>query len=204
MHFRPLSIVGACEVTPVQHGDDRGVFLEWFKERPFVAASRSGFDLKQANLSVSGAGVLRGIHYADVPPGQPKYVTCVSGAVLDVVVDLRTGSPTFGAWDSVRLDDVERKAVFIPEGLGHAVMSLRDGSTLVYLCAEPYRPGREHGVHALDPRIGIAWPTTGDDGLPLWPVLSEKDAAAPPLAEAMDRGLLPSIEACLGRRPVGG
>src|SRR5690606_22970512 len=116
-------------------GDDRGVFLEWFKDGAFQEATGRSLDLQQANLSVSAAGVLRGVHFADVPPSQAKYVTCPRGAVLDVVVDIRTGSPTFGQWDAVLLDDVDRRAIFLSEGLGHAFCSLEDGSVVTYLCS---------------------------------------------------------------------
>lgn len=191
MTYRELRVPGAWEITPRQFGDPRGVFLEYFQGGPFADATGHRFDLAQANLSVSAAGVLRGIHFADVPPGQAKYVTCPSGAVLDVVVDIRVGSPTFGQWDSVLLDDVDRRAIYLGEGLGHAFMSLQDGSTVMYLCSTPYAPGREHGIHPLDAAIGIDWPTTARDGSPLTPLLSEKDAAAPTLSEARDAGLLP-------------
>jgi len=191
MSYRELSVPGAWEITPVQHGDPRGVFLEWFQGEPFVHAAGHGFDLRQANMSVSAAGVLRGIHFADLPPGQAKYVTCPKGAVLDVVVDIRVGSPTFGRWDAVLLDDVDRRAIYLSEGLGHAFCSLEDDSVVVYLCSAPYAPGREHGVHPLDPAIGIAWPTTTRAGSPLQPQLSAKDLAAPTLAQAAADGTLP-------------
>jgi dTDP-4-dehydrorhamnose 3,5-epimerase len=191
MTYRELSVPGAWEVTPAQHGDPRGVFLELFQGVPFADTVGHRFDLRQANLSVSAAGVLRGVHYADVPPGQAKYVTCPKGAVLDVVVDLRVGSPTFGRWDTVLLDDVDRRAVYLSEGLGHAFCSLEDDSTVVYLCSTPYTPGREHGVHPLDPDLGLVWPTTDRQGRPLTPQLSAKDTAAPTLAEAVAAGLLP-------------
>jgi len=194
MEYRELAVSGAWEITPRQFRDDRGVFLEWFKAPAFEEAVGHPLDLRQANMSVSAAGVLRGIHFADVPPGQAKYVTCVKGAVLDVVVDIRVGSPTFGAWDTVLLDDVDRRAIYISEGLGHAFMSLEDGSTVAYLCSTEYAPGREHGVHPLDPGVAIAWPTTGRDGSPLTPRLSEKDAAAPSLREAEAQGLLPRLD----------
>jgi dTDP-4-dehydrorhamnose 3,5-epimerase len=194
MEYRELAVSGAWEITPRQFRDDRGVFLEWFKAPAFEEAVGHPLDLRQANMSVSAAGVLRGIHFADVPPGQAKYVTCVKGAVLDVVVDIRVGSPTFGAWDTVLLDDVDRRAIYISEGLGHAFMSLEDGSTVAYLCSTEYAPGREHGVHPLDPDVAIAWPTTGRDGSPLTPRLSEKDAAAPSLREAEAQGLLPRLD----------
>lgn len=191
MEIRGLKIAGAWEITPTQFGDPRGVFLEWFKESVFSDAVGHPLDLAQANCSVSAAGVLRGIHFADVPPGQAKYVTCVKGSVLDVVVDIRVGSPTFGQWDSVLLDDVDRRAIYLQEGLGHAFASLEDDSTVVYLCSAGYAPGREHGVNPLDPEIGIEWPATTRTGSPLEFVLSEKDTAAPSLAEAAASGLLP-------------
>lgn len=195
VEIRPLAIEGAWEITPVQHADDRGVFLEWFKAPLFEQTVGRPFELAQANCSVSAAGVLRGIHFSDVPPGQAKYVTCLSGAVLDVVVDIRVGSPTFGQWDSVLLDDADRRQVFIAEGLGHAFMSLADGSTVVYLCSTGYAPGREHGVDPLDPAIGIEWPSTGRDGRAVQRILSPKDAAAPRLADAAAQGLLPDVGA---------
>ena len=192
MQFRELAVPGAYEITPKQLGDPRGRFLEWFKADTFTDAVGHPLDLQQANASVSAAGVLRGIHFADVPPGQAKYVTCPAGAVLDVVVDLRTGSPTFGTWDTVLLDDVDRRAVYLGEGLGHAFLSLADGSTVVYLCSTGYNPGAEHGIHPLDPDLGIDWPTTTRDGAPLTPQLSDKDQAAPTLAEARRQGILPT------------
>jgi dTDP-4-dehydrorhamnose 3,5-epimerase len=195
MKYRKLAVRGAFEITPQQFGDPRGLFLEAFKAGPFADAVGHSFDLQQANCSVSAAGVLRGIHFADVPPSQAKYVMCVKGAVLDVVVDIRVGSPTFGAWDAVLLDDVDRRAVYLSEGLGHAFMSVEDGSTVLYLCSSGYAPGREHGIHPLDPDLAIAWPTTARDGSPLTPLLSEKDEAAPTLAEARDQGLLPTMDA---------
>jgi dTDP-4-dehydrorhamnose 3,5-epimerase len=193
VEYRELAVPGAWEITPKQFGDPRGVFLEWFKSAPFAEAAGHALDLQQANLSVSAAGVLRGIHFADVPPGQAKYVTCAKGAVLDVVVDIRVGSPPFGRWDSVLLDDVDRRAIYLGEGLGHAFMSLEDDSTVLYLCSTGYSPGREHGIHPLDPAIGIDWPTTGRDGSPITPQLSEKDTVAPTLDQARADGLLPQL-----------
>lgn len=194
MEYRELAVAGAWEITPRQFGDPRGVFLEWFKGGPFAEAAGHALDLQQANLSVSAAGVVRGIHFADVPPGQAKYVTCAKGAVLDVVVDIRVGSPTFGRWDSVLLDDVDRRAIYLSEGLGHAFMSLEDDSTVLYLCSTPYAPAREHGIHPLDERLAIQWPTAARDGSPLSPQLSDKDSAAPTLDAALEQGLLPRME----------
>lgn len=201
MLFRELKVPGAWEFTPTQFGDDRGVFLEWFRDPTFTEATGRSLDLAQANCSVSAAGVLRGIHFADVPPGQAKYVTCVRGAVLDVAVDLRVGSPTFGVWDAVLLDDVDRRAVFLSEGLGHAFLSLEDDSTVVYLCSTGYAPGREHGIDPLDAEVGIDWPTVGREGAEFEFRLSDKDAAAPSLADAVAAGLLPRFGG--GTHPLG-
>ncbi|MEU4830188.1 dTDP-4-dehydrorhamnose 3,5-epimerase [Streptosporangium sp. NPDC023615] len=189
--MKPMEIEGAWIDTPRIHVDDRGGLHEWFREGEFHAATGRGLRLSQANFSVSRRGTLRGIHFADVPPGQGKYVKCVRGAVLDVVVDIRVGSPGFGRWELVRLDDEEHRGVFVSEGLGHGLLALTDDATVIYLCSEGYNPTREHGVHPLDPALGIAWP----DGVE--PFLSPKDTAAPTLAEARDRGLLPSYEECV-------
>ena len=132
------------------------------------------------------------MHFTDVPPSQAKYVTCPAGAVLDVIVDLRVGSATFGQWESVLLDSTTRAAVYISEGLGHAFMALEDGSTVVYLCSTAYNPTGDHGVNPLDPELAIAWPAASPAGAPLTPRLSPKDAAAPGLADALERGVLPS------------
>ena len=190
MQIQPLSIEGAWVMTPRIFGDDRGAFLEWFKEPAFTEAVGHPLNLAQANCSVSARGVVRGIHFADIPPGQAKYVTCVRGAVLDVIVDIRVGSPTFGAWEAVRLDEKDRRAVYLSEGLGHGFAALEDGSTVVYLCSAGYAPSREHEVHPLDPAIGIDW-GLGDAPFEL----SAKDAKAPTLAEAAAAGRLPNWEA---------
>lgn len=194
MEFRELAIAGSWEITPKQFGDPRGVFLELFKEGPFIGAVGRPLELKQANCSVSAAGVARGIHFAQIPPSQAKYVTCPKGAVLDYVVDIRVGSPTFGEWDTVLLDDVDRRAIFVSEGLGHMFVSLEDDSTVVYLCSAPYAPGREHGVNPRCDTVGIRFPEKARDGSPLAIQLSEKDASAPVLVEAERLGLLPSYD----------
>lgn len=196
MQVRGLSIPGAWEIIPQVHADERGSFHEWFKADPLVGAVGHRFDLRQANCSVSHAGVVRGVHFADVPPGQAKYVTCFSGAVWDVVIDLRVGSPIYGRWEAVLLDDERRAAVYLAEGLGHAFMSLADNSVVTYLCSQPYAPGREHAVSAVDPALGIDWPSTDRAGRVIRPVLSARDADAPTLASAEQAGLLPTWAAC--------
>lgn len=190
MKVRELLVPGAFEFTPIQHKDGRGLFLEWFKVDRLAEAVGHPLALAQANLSVSTAGTLRGVHFADVPPGQAKYVTCPRGAVLDFVVDIRVGSPTFGVCDVVRLDGEDRRAVYLSEGLGHAFLALEDDSTLTYLCPTGYSPGREHGINPLDPALNLPLPPGVDF------VLSDKDATAPTLAHAAERGLLPDWQTC--------
>jgi len=185
-----LSIPGTYLFTPILRPDDRGVFLESFKSDVFSAAIGRSLSLAQMNISVSRGGTVRGVHFADVPPGQAKYVQCFDGQILDVIVDIRVGSPTFGQWEAVELDSQARQGLFIEEGLGHAFCALSEVATVGYLCSEGYAPAREHGVHPLDPAIGIDWPVDGEI------VLSPKDAAAPTLDEAVTQGLLPSFDEC--------
>lgn len=192
--MKPLGIDGAWVYTPQVHADDRGSFTEAFRGAEFAGDLGYRLEVAQANCSVSRRGVIRGVHYADVPPGQAKYVTCVAGAGLDVIVDIRVGSPTFGKWEAVHLDGASHRAVFLSEGLGHAFMALSDQATLLYLCSTPYAPGREHGVHPLDPGLGIAWPLDEAGGAPR---LSAKDAAAPTLADALQAGQLPGYQDCV-------
>jgi dTDP-4-dehydrorhamnose 3,5-epimerase len=188
---RELAIPGAWEITPVVHSDARGSFFEWFTDPAFAAITGHRLDLRQANCSVSKAGVLRGVHFAHVPPGQAKYVSCTHGAVVDVVVDLRVGSPTFGSWDAVTLDDGTHRSVYLSEGLGHAFLALQHDSTVTYLCSAGYDPAREHTVNPLDPALGIDWAALGAEGEL---ILSDRDRAAPTLAQARADGLLPSWE----------
>ncbi|MCU1537402.1 MAG: dTDP-4-dehydrorhamnose 3,5-epimerase [Humibacillus sp.] len=189
MDIRPLSVAGAWAVTPRQFPDERGVFAEGFRVDHLAEAIGHEMQVRQTNISVSTAGALRGIHYADVPPSQAKYVTVTSGVFIDFVVDLRVGSPTFGQWDSVVLDTVDRRSVYLSEGLGHALACVESG-TAIYLCSEVFNPTVERGINPLDPRVGLVLP----DGFE--PNLSPKDAAAPTVQAALDEGLLPSFEAC--------
>lgn len=190
MRIEALRIDGAFRVVPTIHGDDRGAFLEAYRVDRLAEAVGHRFDLAQMNVSISRRGVLRGIHYADVPPGQAKYVQCLSGSVIDFIVDVRVGSPTFGQWDSVVLDDVERAAVYLPEGMGHAFAATSDEAVVGYLVSSTYAPGREHGIDPLDPQIGLRLPEGFGE-----PILSEKDAAAPSLAQALESGALPRLDA---------
>jgi dTDP-4-dehydrorhamnose 3,5-epimerase len=191
MDVRQLSVTGAWEFTPRVFGDDRGAFLEWFKAPEFAAAVGHQFTIAQANHSISRRGVVRGVHFAMVPPSQGKYVYCPKGAVLDIIVDIRVGSPTFGQSDSVRLDGIDRRAVYLAEGLGHAFIALEDDAMVTYLCSTGYNPAREFGINPLDPALQLSWPAG------IEPILSDKDRDAPTLAEAHEQGLLPRYDDCL-------
>ena len=190
MEAEKLSIEGAVVFTPRQHRDARGVFLEQLRADALRDVLGHPLTLAQANVSVSARGVVRGIHFAQVPPGQAKYVTCPRGRVLDVAVDLRVGSPTFGQHATAVLDDVDRRALYLAEGLGHAFVALSDEATVGYFCSTPFDPAREHGLSVFDPELALPWP----DDLEL--VLSDRDRAAPSLAEVRAAGLLPEATAC--------
>lgn len=190
MQIRELGISGAVEFTPRQFSDDRGLFAEWYRFEALSEAIGHPLELRQGNLSVSHRGVVRGIHFADVPPSQAKYVTVMHGAIIDYVVDIRVGSPTFGLSEAVRLDSVDRRALYIAEGLGHCFVSLDDNTVVSYLVSEVFTPEREHGITPLDETIGLEFPFARDELL-----LSPKDLEAPTLVSAQQQGLLPSFAA---------
>ncbi len=193
MKATELPIAGAWLFEPTVFPDPRGMFVAPFQGRPFREAL--GFDLTvaQTNHSVSARGVVRGVHFADTPPGQAKYLYCARGAILDVITDVRVGSPTFGRSEALDLDGASMRAVYLSEGLGHAFMALTDDTVVAYLCSTPYRPSAEHGITPLDPELALPWPAGVE------PVLSDKDAAAPTLAQARDEGLLPDWGLCRER-----
>ncbi|MFF4598812.1 dTDP-4-dehydrorhamnose 3,5-epimerase family protein [Amycolatopsis sp. NPDC001319] len=190
MQFRPLKVADAYEFTPRAFPDERGLFVAPFQEYALLGATGHPMRVGQTNHSVSRRGTIRGVHFADVPPGQAKYVYCPAGSLLDVIVDVRTGSPTFGQWDAVLLDAKDFRAVYVAEGLGHAFVALEDNTAMAYLCSEPYNPSGEHGISPLDPALDLPWPAD------LTPIVSEKDRSAPTLAEAAAQGLLPSYADC--------
>lgn len=183
--------MGAWRFDPIVRTDARGHFLESFTAESVEETLGRNFPVRQVNTSFSVRGTIRGVHFAQFPRSQAKYVQCVTGEILDIVVDVRVGSPTYGAWDSIVLNDQERSALFVAEGLGHAFCALSETATVVYLCSEPFAPSREFGVNPLDPDLDLPWPGNMDV------VLSPKDEAAPMLVEAVDRGLLPTYDECL-------
>jgi dTDP-4-dehydrorhamnose 3,5-epimerase len=200
VEIRELAVPDSYVLDLVPHGDTRGRFTEWYRADVLSQAVGHPLPLAQANHSVSARGVLRGVHFALVPPGQAKYVYCPAGRVLDVVVDVRVGSPTFGVHDAVVLDSERPRAVYLAEGLGHAFLALTDASSVTYLVSSGYDPGREFGISPLDPALDLPWPA--DVELEL----SAKDRAAPTLEEARQQGLLPTMAECAARysalRPV--
>jgi dTDP-4-dehydrorhamnose 3,5-epimerase len=190
VQIRELSIPDAYEITPKQLADDRGLFLEWYRFDRLEETVGHSLNLRQGNTSVSKRGSVRGIHFADIPPSQAKYVTAPYGAVLDFVVDIRVGSPTFGQWDTVLLDDKDRRAIYVAEGLGHCFVALTENATVSYLVTDVYNPTAEHGINPLDEEIALAFPAEAGELL-----LSPKDTDAPGLAEAAAAGLLPTWDA---------
>lgn len=183
---RQLAVGGAFAFTTPVFPDERGVFLSPYERAVFVEAlGHPLFPVAQCSYSVSRRGVVRGVHYTATPPGTAKYVYCPRGRVLDVVVDLRVGSPTFGAHDAIELGGPDFSAVYLPVGLGHMFVALEDETTMTYLLSTAYQPQNELAVAALDPALGLPIPRD------LTPVLSERDRAAITLAEALAGGLLP-------------
>jgi dTDP-4-dehydrorhamnose 3,5-epimerase len=179
--MRELLVPGVFEVTPRIFPDSRGTFLEYYRFEPLEARLGTAPQWQQGSMSVSAKGVVRGIHFAPEEYGQAKYVTVPRGAVRDVVVDLRPGSPTFGQWDAVLLDGVDRRALYIAPGVGHLFEALEDDTIVAYLLTKVYAPEIEQGVNPFDESIGIRF-----EGDPSTLIVSEKDRAAPSL-EAIAR-----------------
>lgn len=192
MSVRPLTVEGAFEFTPKAFPDERGYFLSPYQGPAFEAALGHGlFPVAQSNHSKSQRGVVRGIHYTVTPPGTAKYVYCPKGRALDIALDIRTGSPTFGHWDAVLLDQTDFRAVYLPVGIGHAFIGLEDDTVMSYMISSSYVPEQELALAALDPAIGLPVPMDID------PVQSHRDTIAPTLDEALHRGTLPRYEECL-------
>nr|AFU65916.1 DacS4 [Dactylosporangium sp. SC14051] len=191
MRARKLAIPGAVEFIPDVYPDERGLFLSPLEESAFTeAVGHPFFHVAQVSYSESRAGVVRGPHYTRTPPGMAKYVYCPRGAVIDVVLDTRVGSPTFGQWDAVRLDARHRHAVYFPVGVAHQFIVIED-SVMCYVLSLQYRAENELALSAHDERLGLPLP----DGVA--PLLSARDTAAPTLAEALAAGLLPGYEESL-------
>jgi dTDP-4-dehydrorhamnose 3,5-epimerase len=186
MELTPLGIDGAWLAESPVWRDDRGFFREWFKSEDVKAVTGREFGIEQANISLSSAGTLRGIHYSIASRGQAKWITCVSGSIQDVIVDIRPDSKTFGQWIDVELKGDSGKAVLISEALGHGFLALEDHTTVAYLVSTPFSPTDEFEINPLDEKIGIKW------GMDLNSLkISEKDKIAPTLTQRNSEGRLP-------------
>jgi len=184
MELEALSIEGAWIGRSSIHKDQRGFFREWFKANEIERVIGRKFSVAQANVSQSNRGVVRGIHYSLATTGQGKWVSCMSGSIWDVVVDIRPSSPTFKKWVGVTLRGDVGEALFISEGLGHGFISLEENTVVTYLLTSPYSPEEEFEINPRDPDLAIEWPG-------LEHLVSPKDASAPSLAERLAAGKLP-------------
>ncbi|MDW3848656.1 dTDP-4-dehydrorhamnose 3,5-epimerase family protein [Micromonospora aurantiaca] len=191
MQVRELSVSGAYEFVPDVFPDDRGLFVSPFQQQGFRSVTgHPALPVAQTNHSRSRRGVVRGVHFTTTPPGTAKYVYCPRGRSMDIVVDIRVGSPTYGQWDAVLLDQEDFRALYLPVGVGHAFVALEDETVMSYLLTNPYVPEYEQSIAALDPALGLPVPTD------IEPVQSERDRAAMTLEQARRAGLLPDYETC--------
>ena len=189
MKAQPLKISGSWKIDFQKFDDNRGFFYESFKEEDFKKLIGRNLNIKQTNTSSSSKGSVRGIHYALVPPSQAKLVQCQRGSIKDYVIDIRVGSPTFGQFEEIELNENSASAVFIEEGLAHAFVALENQTVVTYFVTEKYNPEREKGINPFDKTLNVQWPD-------LELVLSEKDKQAISLEEAKNQGLLPSFDEC--------
>lgn len=173
MRIVPGALPGVLVVEPEVHGDARGFFLESFRVEALADAGLE-LDWVQDNHSRSRLGTIRGMHFQ---PGQAKLVRCARGAIFDVACDIRSGSPSFGRWEGHRLDDETHRQLLIPDGFAHGFCVLSELADVVYKTSAYYNPQAEGGFRYNDPEVGIEWPLEGD------PVVSDRDRAAPTLAE---------------------
>jgi dTDP-4-dehydrorhamnose 3,5-epimerase len=173
--FTPLGINGLILVEPASFADERGFFMETYKESDFI---KNGIAEKfvQDNYSLSVKGVIRGLHFQKDPKAQGKLVKVVTGSVLDVAVDIRKGSPTYKKWIAVELSDSNKKMLYIPEGFAHGFLARTEEVRLMYKCTAEYDPALDAGIRWNDPEIAISWPVDK-------PVVSQKDAVLPLLKD---------------------
>ena len=175
LNIRETNLPGVLIIEPKVLGDDRGFFMETYRIDAFRAAGIAE-EFVQDNHSRSSRGVLRGLHYQE-PGAQGKLVRCTRGALFDVAVDIRRGSPSFGRWFGIELTEANKLMLWIPPGYAHGFCALEDGTDLVYKCTTLYAPAADRSILWNDPDIGIEWPIAS-------PLLSAKDIAAPRLRDA--------------------
>ncbi|MBK3542062.1 dTDP-4-dehydrorhamnose 3,5-epimerase family protein [Streptomyces rubiginosohelvolus] len=192
MEAKELGVVGAHVFTPQVFADSRGAFVSPFQEEAFVRQTGHRlFPVEQISHSRSRRGVVRGVHFTRTPPGMAKYVYCPRGRALDIIVDLRRGSPTFGRHTTVVLDPVDFRAVYFPVGLGHAFVALEDDTVMAYTLSLAYAPENELALSVYDPDLALSLPED------IEPVVSERDRVAQSLEQALESGVLPDYEQCL-------
>jgi dTDP-4-dehydrorhamnose 3,5-epimerase len=189
MNVTPLKIDGSWVVELKKFEDSRGFFYESFRKDFAEKYFGREFKIRQSNTSVSKKGSVRGIHYALIPPSQAKYVQCQKGSIIDYVIDIRVGSPTFSQFVEVELSATNPQAIFIEEGLAHAFVALEDETVVTYFVSENYNPEREKGINPFDSDLNIKWPDINLE-------LSEKDKLAISLKEAKVQNLLPIYDDC--------
>ncbi len=178
MKFIPTDLAGVIIIEPVRHGDARGYFCETFRRSDFEKAV-GAVDFVQENESMSRRGVLRGLHYQSGASAQAKLVRVSRGSIVDVAVDLRRSSPTFGRHIAVELSAANGRQLFVPRGFAHGFAVLEDDTVFQYKVDNYYDPSSERSVSPFDPALGIAWPFGADEA-----IVSDKDALAPMLCEA--------------------
>jgi dTDP-4-dehydrorhamnose 3,5-epimerase len=170
----PTTLDGIVLLEPTVHGDERGFMVETWR-RDLWAKHGIDIEFVQHNHSRSAKGTLRGLHF-QTEPGQAKLIRCPRGKIFDVAVDLRRDSPTYGQWEGQVLDDEAHRQLYVPVGFAHGFAVLSDVADVTYLCSSAYDPATESGIAWNDPDVGVEWPVEE-------PLLSERDSAAPPLAE---------------------
>lgn len=178
------AVPGAFVITPHRINDQRGSFYESFRVDELESIVGVEFRPRQVNFSVSAKNTLRGLHGVAIPPGQAKYVTCVRGALRDMVVDLRVGSPTFGAFECTLLEAGSGRSVYVPPGVVHGFLALEDDTCISYILSSAHVPGTQIDINPLDETLGLPWGFTEP------PLMSEKDAQASDVATAIATGLL--------------
>ena len=181
MEIEQTGFEGLLLIAPKVFADDRGFFLETFNAERYRASGMTD-SFVQDNWSRSAKGTLRGLHFQN-PNAQGKLIWCARGSVWDVVVDLRSGSPTRFKWYGAELSEANKKQLWIPKGFAHGFCVTSDSADFVYKCTEKYTPAHEHSIRWNDPALGIKWPVNE-------PTLSKKDAAAGSLAELEASGVL--------------
>ena len=185
MIAKPLSIHGAWLLQSRVFADNRGTFSEWFKSSLLTELTGESFEPVQANISVSNAGVIRGIHYSLAPRGQAKLVTVLRGSIMDIAIDARVGSPTFGKYESAELRAGDGQAMFLRHDMAHAFQALEDNTVVSYLVSSEYSPTDEKEISPMCSSLNIGWSAK------LQVVLSDKDRAAPNLVTQQSLNLLP-------------